>query len=704
MKFLNMSWIQQHLVKGGNATLIADRMAWLVRLTATAFVVLGAVYVIANSIIAWDINVQGKLGTYALDASDFNVQLLQMRRAEKDFFDRRTQEELDKFAKAHQAAVAALNRARANSQTSSHEIELIDDTLGDVDNYSKAFLKAAETQRTLGYDENSGLQGTLRNAVHEVESAAKDVGSVGLIATMLQERRHEKDFILREDEEYHKAFKKDLAPFRTSAAKVDPQLLRLISAYEHAFDDFVTGTFARNKAVDNARETAHNAEEMVPQLVEDSVARQASANKRSLITLTIVALVLMAALWWVARLLRNSLGMVRTSLTRSVTALRDTVDKVRAGEQVSGEAAVVSEDEMGLVWKSVDALLQDRMAAQQKAEAENEQLNNSVISILQGMDSLSHRDLTARVPVSKDIIGTVSDSVNALADETAKVLNNVTGIARQVAEVSSRVRAQGEKVSLTAEDERKSVTDMFNSLGDATSSINRVAALAEQSNTAAERATDVTNTALTTVNETVRGMDSIRETISETEKRIKRLGERSQEISGIVNLINTISERTHVLALNASMQAAVAGEAGRGFAVVAEEVQRLAESSRNATQQIATLVNNIQIETNETIATVNRTIGQVVQGSEQAQKAGEQMQQTQQITQELVEQVRRIAHASNLQKEVSVNLLDAIQKLGGSNENTAQQIDAQFKETETLQDAAKKLVESVSVFKLPAMA
>ena len=273
-------------------------------------------------------------------------------------------------------------------------------------------------------------------------------------------------------------------------------------------------------------------------------------------------------------------------------------------------------------------------------------------------------------------------------------------IANQVVQVSTKVRSQAELVSTSAEGERKDVASMIVSLGDATESMNQVAALAEQSNRSAERATQATETALQTVNGTVKGMEAIRETISETEKRIKRLGERSQEITGIVNLINTISERTHVLALNASMQAAVAGEAGRGFAVVAEEVQRLAESSRNATQQIGTLVSNIQLETNETISTVNRTIGQVVHGSEQAQKAGEQMRLTQEITGELVAQVRRIAEASDNQKGMSLGLLQSVQRIGQSNERTSLQIDAQNEETATLLDSARRLVESVSVFKL----
>jgi twitching motility protein PilJ len=355
----------------------------------------------------------------------------------------------------------------------------------------------------------------------------------------------------------------------------------------------------------------------------------------------------------------------------------------------------------------VNSLLQERIAAQQaseeaarKAEAENEMLNNSVISILEAVNQLSQRDLTARAPVTQDIIGTVSDSVNALADETSKVLREVTRIAANVALASGKVKGQADMVSRTAEDERRSVGEVIQSLAGATESMNQVATLAAQSNRSAERATQATDNALETVNGTVRGMESIRETIAETEKRIKRLGERSQEITGIVNLINTISERTHVLALNASMQAAVAGEAGRGFAVVAEEVQRLAESSRNATQQIGTLVGNIQLETNETIATVNRTIGQVVAGSEQAQKAGEQMRLTQEITGELVAQVQRIAASSEAQKTASAELLKSVQGIGDSTERTAQQIEAQNHETESLLESARRLVESVNVFKL----
>jgi methyl-accepting chemotaxis protein len=229
----------------------------------------------------------------------------------------------------------------------------------------------------------------------------------------------------------------------------------------------------------------------------------------------------------------------------------------------------------------------------------------------------------------------------------------------------------------------------------------QVAKLAAASNRAAEQATSSTVTALASVNETVRGMEGIRESIAEAEKRIKRLGERSQEITGIVNLINMIAERTHVLALNASMQAAAAGDAGRGFAVVAEEVQRLAESSRQATQQIAQLVNNIQIETADTINTVNKTISQVVAGSELAAKSGQQMRETQQSTASLVELVKRITSSAQVQMKITTELRNRVHQIGASTEKTAAEILLQAEATSDLSKSADRLVESVRVFKLP---
>jgi methyl-accepting chemotaxis protein len=388
------------------------------------------------------------------------------------------------------------------------------------------------------------------------------------------------------------------------------------------------------------------------------------------------------------------------SVTRPITKLQNTVTAIAEGD-FAARSQLGGDDEFGQLSRAFDNLLDDRVSRLAEAERENEDLNNSVVQLLQAVAQLSNKDLTAKAPVTANVIGTVSDSINLLAHETGRVLSEVTSIASQVKLSTERVKRQAESVNATAAAERSDVERATENLANANKVMTQVAELAAASNRAAEQATTSTVTALSSVNETVRGMESIRESIAEAEKRIKRLGERSQEITGIVNLINTIAERTHVLALNASMQAAAAGDAGRGFAVVAEEVQRLAESSRQATQQIAQLVNNIQIETSDTINTVNKTISQVVAGSELAAKSGQQMRETQQSTASLVELVKRITSSAQVQMKITTELRNRVHQIGASTEKTAAEILLQSEATADLSKSADRLVESVRVFKLP---
>jgi methyl-accepting chemotaxis protein len=228
-----------------------------------------------------------------------------------------------------------------------------------------------------------------------------------------------------------------------------------------------------------------------------------------------------------------------------------------------------------------------------------------------------------------------------------------------------------------------------------------IADLAQACNVVADNAIKSTQLALNTVNSTVSGINSTRDVIRETEKRIKRLGDRSQEISGVVNLINVIAERTHILALNASMHAASAGEAGRGFAVVADEVQRLAENARQATQQISALVSNIQLETADTVNTMNSAIAQIVEGSRLAEQAGQQMQLTQQNTTELVNSVKQIASSSESQAKAGQALLDSAEQIKRSSQQATKQLHEQAEQTNNLLDYAKQLLSTVRVFKLP---
>ncbi len=386
-------------------------------------------------------------------------------------------------------------------------------------------------------------------------------------------------------------------------------------------------------------------------------------------------------------------------LLRPIQTLSDTVQKVASGE-TNARSQLTQKDEIGDLGRAFDGLLDDRITSLEKASKENETLNNSVIDLLQAVFQLSNRDLTARAPVTEDIIGTVSSSINQFSDETARTLSEVQKIAQQVAMTSESVRVQSVMVEETARAEREALDAMSENLSQTTSQLAEVAQLSEQSNKAAGIAADATQNALVAVQGTVQGMDQLRESISDMEKRFKRLGERSQEISTAVQLINAISERTHVLALNASMQAATAGEAGRGFAVVAEEVQRLSDSSRQATATISQLVGNIQAETNETLFTVNRLIGDVVRQTDLAQRAGVQMNQTQETTQQLVNLVRQIARFSEQQATLASNLQQSVLDINAGTEQTSTAIAEQTASTQSLANSSRQLIEAVGQFKL----
>jgi methyl-accepting chemotaxis protein len=413
-----------------------------------------------------------------------------------------------------------------------------------------------------------------------------------------------------------------------------------------------------------------------------------SSNILMLIAIAVGLISLIAVAYW-----------VYLSIVTGLETLEATIEKVNQGDS-SARTLMLTQDELGNVGRSFDTLLDERIAVLEVKTLENENINNSAINLLQSVFALSEKDLTARAVVSDDIVGTIASSVNQFADETSQTLNEVQKIAGQVRTAAQAAQQQGKLVEDAASRDRTLLGTMGTTLGTAARQMNEVAQLSTASGAAATRTSDATKAAQAAVEGTMRGMDSLREVISETEKRFKRLGERSQEISTAVALVNTISERTHVLSLNASMQAATAGEAGRGFAVVAQEVQRLSDSSRQATGEIAQLVSNIQSETNETLLTMNRLISDVVSQTELARRAGHEMTQTQTATGELVGLVQKIAAFSVQQQEMAQTLQKNVQVMNDGTAQTSSAIAQQTNATDTLVQFAQQLNDSVGQFKV----
>ncbi len=386
-------------------------------------------------------------------------------------------------------------------------------------------------------------------------------------------------------------------------------------------------------------------------------------------------------------------------LYQSISRLKKIMKKIADGD-FDARIGLKSNDELGDIGRSIDIMLNERVSVLTIAEDENEQLNNSIIALLETVSQLSQKNLTIKAEVKEDITGPLADALNLMTAETKSVLNEVMDISGEVAETSNLVKSQSHSVLLLANKEQDAVEKTTVDLQSAAEVMVHISRLAAQSSTAAEQAIKTTITAMGTVTSTIESINKIRNKINETEKRIKRLGERSQEIGAAVNLIKNISERTHILALNASMHAASAGEAGRGFVVVSDEVQRLAENAKEATSQIGTLVNNIQVETINTVNTMNELITQVVSGSELAGAAGRKMEETQSTTAELVGMVQKIAKNATAQAEAGRRLRERADIIRDSVRKTGSHLQAQTIHTNELVEQAMRLVTSVGVFRL----
>lgn len=283
------------------------------------------------------------------------------------------------------------------------------------------------------------------------------------------------------------------------------------------------------------------------------------------------------------------------------------------------------------------------------SERQNRANEDAILRLLDEIGNLASGDLTVRAKVTEDVTGAIADSINYTIDELRRLVTGINGAAQQVTGATQEAQAIAGQLLLAAQKQAaeiqgtgQSVAQMTVSMQEVSRSANDSAHVARASLGAAEKGTH-------SVRNAIRGMNDIREQIQETSKRIKRLGESSQEIGEIVQLISDITEQTNVLALNAAIQAASAGEAGRGFTVVAEEVQRLAERSAEATKHISAIVKSIQRDTQDAVEAMERSTRGVVDGTKTADEAGDALREIEQISNRLAELIGSISNSTEQQ-------------------------------------------------------
>ncbi|BAU64301.1 methyl-accepting chemotaxis sensory transducer with GAF sensor [Stanieria sp. NIES-3757] len=345
-------------------------------------------------------------------------------------------------------------------------------------------------------------------------------------------------------------------------------------------------------------------------------------------------------------------------------------------------------------------LLQQQQIAQERERKAKEELQQRALELLMEVDPVSRGDLTIRAQVKEDEIGTIADSYNATIESLRKLVTKVKTAAQQVATTTSTKEVFIQELSAGASAQTKEINAALKRIKTMTASIQAVAANAEAAEAAVKQATATVETGDQIMNRTVDGFMAIRETVAETAKKVKRLGESSQKISKVVNLIGNFADQTNLLALNASIEAAHAGEEGRGFAVVAEEVRSLARQSAEATAEIATLVAAIQAETNEVVAAMEAGTEQVVTGTKLIDETRMSLNQITTVSNQINQLVNAIAQATIEQSKDSEVVSQTMSQVANVSEQTeieAIQVSNLFKELLTV---AQELQESVSKFKV----
>ncbi|MEO6799775.1 MAG: methyl-accepting chemotaxis protein [Rhodanobacter sp.] len=345
------------------------------------------------------------------------------------------------------------------------------------------------------------------------------------------------------------------------------------------------------------------------------------------------------------------------------------------------------------------------VADQRKRFAQSTELNQrnqeAIMRLLDEMGSLAEGDLTVKTTVSEDITGAIADSVNYAIDELRTLVTTINETSEQVSSSAQETQTTARHLADAAEQQAQQISSATSAINQIVSSMDVVSKDSAESADVAERSVKIASRGAEVVRETISGMDSIRDQIQETSKRIKRLGESSQEIGSIVELINDIAEQTNILALNAAIQAASAGEAGRGFAVVADEVQRLAERSTSATKRIETLVQAIQSDTNEAVNSMEQTTAEVVAGARLAEDAGSALGDIERVSHDLSALIQNISTAAREQSAAATDIsvsMNAIQEITSQTSHGASQTADSIG---TLAQLASDLRRSVAHFKLP---
>ena len=389
-------------------------------------------------------------------------------------------------------------------------------------------------------------------------------------------------------------------------------------------------------------------------------------------------------------------------INRQVNSMTRTFARISDGD-LQARAEVLGNDELGRLAISLNNMTDNTLSLVQGRE-ERDRIQKNITKLLEEVSGVADGDLTQEAEVTADLTGAIADSFNYMIAQLRQIISHVQRTTTQVTSSASDVRHTATKLAEGSEVQAKQIVQASNAIAEMAKSIQQVSHSATQATEVANKALQSAQGGAATVRRTIDGMNAIRTQVQETAKRIKRLGESSQEIGEIVELIGDIADRTSILALNASIQAAMAGEAGKGFGVVAEEVERLAERATEATKKISNLIKSVQGDTNEAIAAMEETTREVVGGSQLANEAGRRLDEIEAVSRQITGLVQSISELSREQAQGSEAVSRNVAGISAYTQQTAAGALQAEESTRRLSDLAVELNSSLKRFKLPKVA